>query len=102
MKIISKKKADISMTTIVSAAIAIMVLLVIIMIFTNNIKRPANEIEGVNDDRGSLIDGVVKRPLCESPSPGGCMTREACEKIDGASVLSLKSCQNQGDICCTK
>lgn len=93
MKIISKKKADISMTTIVGAAIAIMVLLVVLMIFTNNMKAPANELDGINDGRDSIVDNFDKRDVCST------CVNSASECPNG--VDSLKSCRESvGTICC--
>ena len=90
------KKADLSINTIVSAAIAILVLLVIIMIFTNNIRKPANELERVNDDRGDLIDNIITREKCTPSS--NCVLSENCN-TKTHQINPLYSCDD-GKVCC--
>lgn len=101
------KKGDISMNTIIAAAIAIMVLIVVIMIFTNNIKKPAGEMEDISKKTGSLS-------ACESELLNRhCFTSAECKKTDGKQGTHLSfydnSCEKDpttlrpsqtGNFCC--
>ena len=101
MRLSGSRKADISMNTIVYAAIAILVLLVIILVFTNNIRKPANEVNEVNDDRSNMIDDITGREHCDKSKTGSCQPEEDCKKGDGTISL-LYSCNEKGYVCCIK
>lgn len=70
------KKGDISMTTIVTAVIAILVLLTAIAIFSTNMKTPAEKLRGTSTDEG--IKEKVKE-ITGSAINGPCYVNDYCD-----------------------
>lgn len=58
IKPIRLKKGDLSVNVIIMAAIAILVMLVLITVFTRNISTPANEVKNQNEDSRSLAETI--------------------------------------------
>jgi len=82
IKIKNRKKADLSVNTIVVAILALVVLFVLILIFS---KQSVNFRQGLND--------------CESKQ-GLCRSKASCD-TDKGQILSFKcNTANKDDVCC--
>ncbi|MBR9675974.1 hypothetical protein GOV05_03125 [Candidatus Woesearchaeota archaeon] len=84
------KKADLSIQTIVVAAIALMVLLVIIFIFTRSMRDSGGKLDDLSDSIGGLTD-------CDSKLlKRSCQT--SCSGND-KKIVDMYSCRD-GYVCC--
>jgi len=91
------KKADLSINTIIAAAIGLVVFIVIVLIFTGKIKVISGSIEGTCQQQGGL---------CEYKQPGqNCPTTHPIRKLaQGCCDSSKNDCKKLQDIgaCCLK
>ena len=104
IKNINFRKGDVSMSTLVMAIIAITVLLVVIIIFVSNMKKPTSEVKGVSDqisltacktnDGKDIKDTLIGKIY-------HCFTGNECPLGEDHSPLRDASC-DENQICCAK
>ena len=94
------KKADISMNTIIAAAIAMVVLIVIVMIFSGRISVFSSTLQSCESQKGICSDRTSVPSCSKEGGYIGCI--KACPNENNYVVLRNTDCEDNGKerICC--